>query len=418
MAEGIGSDPRRNGAPGGGKGMVGELALLGFLVALVPFVVAGTVFWGIYAAACLTGLAGNCLNVSPTGFDPSGGGTRFNGDCKPAEELIGTAGEDALRNFRQYLPVIEKEAARRGLPVGLIAMQILQESGYNPNVTSSAGAGGFIQLMPDTYAELDRDNRALFLQEYPGKPTGQYDPEYNIFLGVTYLKKQHDFTRTHQKQPYDLALAAYNAGPGNVERFGFVVPPFQETQDYVKVILENWTKVQACEEQRSQPGSTAASSERGTAIAEAARKAIGTPSSKYYAADINNACAAFTSSMINPVTDLRLDYFAPNHWKGSSGTIVTNMDQLQPGDEVFWTDDRIGKGIAAFDGNPTAAYKKGEHVPMHVGIYIGNYEGPNGRGQQVKLVNAVANNSGENAQIVVDPANAHPLYDFMGAKRY
>lgn len=260
MAEGIGSDPRRNGAPGGGKGMVGELALLGFLVALVPFVIAGTVFWGIYAAACLTGLAGDCLNVNPSSFDPSGGGTRFNGDCKPAEEIIaGSGGDKALKSFRQYLPIIEKEAARRGLPVGLISMQILKESAFDPTATSRVGAGGLYQIMPDTFGDLDtQTNRDIFLKDYPGKSTDRYGDEYSIFLGALYLKQQHTQTKSRQKQPYDLALAAYNAGLGRVQEYGYTVPPFEETQNYVKIILENWAKVQACEEQL--PTNTTASS--------------------------------------------------------------------------------------------------------------------------------------------------------------
>lgn len=113
---------------------------------------------------------------------------------------------------------IEKVAARHGVPAWLVANVVRQESGGNPDATSPVGAMGLMQLMPATAAELG--------------VASPYDPMQNLDGGVRYLAKMialfdGDLTR---------AVAAYNAGPGSVKRHGGV-PPFAETQDYVRRIL-------------------------------------------------------------------------------------------------------------------------------------------------------------------------------------
>lgn len=99
----------------------------------------------------------------------------------------------------------------------LIGLIIEQESGYDPFALSPAGAMGLMQLMPDTAWMLGLDD--------------PWDPEQNIEGGVRYFAQQMD-----RFQRVDLALAAYNAGPGAVEQWGGV-PPYPETVDYVSNIL-------------------------------------------------------------------------------------------------------------------------------------------------------------------------------------
>jgi soluble lytic murein transglycosylase-like protein len=114
--------------------------------------------------------------------------------------------------------LIEQHAADVGVSPDLVRAVIQAESGFNPWAISRKGALGLMQLMPATARELG--------------VTNPFHPDENIRGGVTYLAqllKRYD-------QNVQLALAAYNAGPGAVERYGNAVPPYRETRDYVKKI--------------------------------------------------------------------------------------------------------------------------------------------------------------------------------------
>jgi hypothetical protein len=113
--------------------------------------------------------------------------------------------------------LVEKYAGVSGVPLDLARRLVRQESGGNFRAVSPKGAQGVMQLMPDTA-------RALGVRD-------PFDPEQNIDAGMRYLKQQYDrFKR------WDLALAAYNAGPGAVEKYKGI-PPYAETQNYVRSIL-------------------------------------------------------------------------------------------------------------------------------------------------------------------------------------
>lgn len=119
-------------------------------------------------------------------------------------------------NWRAYLPIMER---RYNLPAGLLGALIRQESGGNPTANSGAGAYGLTQLMPGTAAELGVD---------------RFNVLENLEGGARYLSQQlRRFGRV------DYALAAYNAGPGRVEQYGGL-PPYSETQNYVKRVMGYW----------------------------------------------------------------------------------------------------------------------------------------------------------------------------------
>lgn len=118
--------------------------------------------------------------------------------------------------------LIEKYANEAGLDPNFVKAVVKAESSFNPNATSSCGAQGLMQLMPSTAASLG--------------VTDAYDPEQNIKGGVKYLKQMYE-----KFGSYDLALAAYNAGPGAVQKYGGI-PPYSETQNYVKKINQYWNE--------------------------------------------------------------------------------------------------------------------------------------------------------------------------------
>lgn len=121
----------------------------------------------------------------------------------------------------QLVNMINRVARENGVDERLVHALIKQESGFNPNARSKVGAMGLMQLMPSTA-------KALGVKD-------PYNATQNVEGGVKYLKSM--------LQKYNgnviLALAAYNAGPGAVDKYSGV-PPYKETQNYVKNILANY----------------------------------------------------------------------------------------------------------------------------------------------------------------------------------
>ncbi|HEY5094201.1 MAG TPA: lytic transglycosylase domain-containing protein [Candidatus Eremiobacteraceae bacterium] len=121
----------------------------------------------------------------------------------------------------KFASTIADAAKRNEIDPALLSAVIGQESGFQPRAVSSAGAMGLMQLMPDTA-------RGLGVRD-------PFDPAQNVEGGAKYLRGLID--RYHGRLDY--ALAAYNAGPGAVDKYGGV-PPYPETQAYVKNILSSY----------------------------------------------------------------------------------------------------------------------------------------------------------------------------------
>jgi soluble lytic murein transglycosylase-like protein len=123
---------------------------------------------------------------------------------------VATTGAD------QFEGLVQAHAARYDLRPELVRAVIQVESGFNPRARSPKGAMGLMQLMPATARDLGVSD--------------PFDPDQNIRGGTRYLRELLDRYDGNER----LALAAYNAGPGAVERHGRQVPPFRETQEYVR----------------------------------------------------------------------------------------------------------------------------------------------------------------------------------------
>ena len=146
------------------------------------------------------------------------GSVKFTPKYKKGEATADARGIPAYRGSYkgEYLEVAKTVARKHGVPEDLFLRLVQQESGWNPVAVSVKGATGLAQLMPETAQNLGVDIN---------------DAEENLEGGARYLRMMFDKFGT-----WELALAAYNAGPGAVEEHKGI-PPFDETQGYVKAIL-------------------------------------------------------------------------------------------------------------------------------------------------------------------------------------
>jgi len=146
-------------------------------------------------------------NVKPSALNPFGSLT-----ARP---------EKVSATKASILGYIKEASEKFGVEEKLIKAVVRQESGFNPNAVSKAGAKGLMQLMPQTAS-------ALGVKDV-------FNPKENIEGGVKYLKQMLDKYNGNKI----LALAAYNAGPNAVDKYSGV-PPYKETQNYVKSILAQY----------------------------------------------------------------------------------------------------------------------------------------------------------------------------------
>jgi soluble lytic murein transglycosylase-like protein len=122
-------------------------------------------------------------------------------------------------NRKRFTPYISSIAGKHRLDPALLHAVISAESGFNPKAVSRAGARGLMQLMPATAERFGVGN--------------SFDPVANMRGGAKYLRWLLDRFKN-----LNLAIAAYNAGEGAVEKYGNKIPPYEETQTYVARVLQ------------------------------------------------------------------------------------------------------------------------------------------------------------------------------------
>lgn len=126
------------------------------------------------------------------------------------------------KNKKKYSPIIKKAATSNRVSPELLHAVIQAESAYNHRAKSSAGAMGLMQLMPQTAKRFGVSN--------------VWDPRQNVNGGAKYLRLLLDLFKNNLR----LALAAYNAGEGAVKKYGNRIPPYPETQNYVRKVIKNY----------------------------------------------------------------------------------------------------------------------------------------------------------------------------------
>lgn len=154
---------------------------------------------------------------------------RLEGELRPAPSVTESAKvtQRARLSLQEFDAYIDKAAVRYKMPVPLVRAIMHAESAFDPYATSHVGASGLMQLMPNTA-------RDMYVQDI-------FDPQDNIEGGVRYLRVlANEFNGDMVKM-----VAAYNAGPDAVKKYNGQVPPYPETQAYVRKVLSLYYQYKA-----------------------------------------------------------------------------------------------------------------------------------------------------------------------------
>ena len=156
------------------------------------------------------------------------------GNCPRCDKVAAT--DNSPERFHRYDQFIYEASALYKIPVPLIRAVISAESDYDPHVVSSMDCKGLMQVHPDVYIDM-------------GTQGDVFDPRTNIMTGTRLLR----WLANRVDGDLVLTIAGYHAGLGSLAKYGYTVPPYAYTRQYLKMVLDRYYKYKA-EEQRSPAG--------------------------------------------------------------------------------------------------------------------------------------------------------------------
>lgn len=378
---------------------------------------------------------GNISDWPQTPGKPIGSATSLS--CSDIPEPVRTY----LSNMGQYT----------GVPAAFLAGIAKTESGFVNPTTNLDIAWGIMQLSHSPY-QVWQEQDALYRNDYeknfanfktgttiqppsqakPRVRTGNiavdpFNEEYNVYIGSKYIwwLRGHYLPAAGNDDTklFSYVAAAYNGGWPAFDNTKYTLSRMdKETIEYVPKVMTAYQDYKARCQKDLTPIATAApnpsSSARGQTIADEAKKQLGKQSVCKFGASANEGCTSFVKDVLDTNAQANFNLDAPKAWSQPEGIRTKGTNGIQAGDAVFWVVPD-NKEFSTKDLNQTD-FPPGTEVPSHVGIYIGDYTGPDyfdssGNGQQVHYTNAVAANSSRYGRIVVRDLGLYPVY---GYKRY
>lgn len=273
----------------------------------------------------------------------SGGGGKDGGDEKKAD------GPVPIAVPREY----EQDVVRAGkicpeISGAVIAVQIGKESSWQPQAKSKAGALGLAQFMPDTWTTVGKDGDGDGKADVMNPHDAIYSQGHFMCSLAAQMKKLIAAGKV-KGEVVNLALAAYNAGPGAVEEYGGI-PPFTETQNYVQQITQRVAQAKAGGGGGSGDGS------RASKILAMARSKIGKPYVWGAASDdVGYDCSGLVQ-VAYAAAGIELAHSSATQCTAGSRV---SQDQAQPGDLVCWSGH-----VAIYAGNNTIVEAATEGIPV------------------------------------------------------
>lgn len=236
------------------------------------------------------------------------------------------------------------------ISAAVIAVQIGKESSWQPQAKSQAGALGLAQFMPDTWKTEGKDGDGDGAADPMNAHDAIYSQGHFMCSLAAQMKKLIDAGKV-KGEVLNLALAAYNAGPGAVEEYGGI-PPLTETQNYVQEITQKVAQAKS----GGSGGSSGGDGSRGSKILATARSKLGKPYVWGAASDdVGYDCSGLVQ-VAYAAAGIELAHSSATQCTAGSRV---SQDQAQPGDLVCWDGH-----VALYAGNNTIVEAATEGVPV------------------------------------------------------